>query len=66
MALGAPVATDASTTTRLTNSFVPVNAVPVQGYRDRRTSGLGADLTWNLGAATLYYLGSRRLSTTIS
>ena len=60
VASGAPVATNASTAARLTNRFVPLNATPAQGYRERRTSGLQADLTWNLGAGTLYYLGSRR------
>jgi iron complex outermembrane receptor protein len=60
VANGAPVATSASTATRLTNRFMPLNATPVQGYRERRTSGVQADLTWNLGAGTLYYLGSRR------
>jgi iron complex outermembrane receptor protein len=60
VAAGAPVATGASTAQRLTNTFIAPNAIPVQGYRDRRTSGVGADLTWKLGAATVYYLGSRR------
>ena len=60
VAAGQPVATSASTSARLTNSFVPVNAIPAQGFRERRTSGLQADLAWNLGPATLYYLGSRR------
>lgn len=60
VAAGAPVATDASTQARLTNRFVPVNGAPVQGYRARRTSGVGADLTWSLGPATLYYVGARR------
>ena len=57
---GAPVATSGTTAARLTNRFIAPNAVPEQGYRTRRTSGLAADLTWNVGAATLYYLGSRR------
>jgi iron complex outermembrane receptor protein len=60
VATGRPVARDASTSSYLTNGFIAPNALPDQGYRNRRTSGLGADLTWNLGAATVYYLGSRR------
>ena len=60
VATGNPVARDASTTQRLTNSFMAPNAIPVQGFRERRTSGVGADLTWKLGSATVYYLGSRR------
>ena len=60
VATGTPVARDASTTQRLTNAFIAPNATPVQGYRERRTSGVGADLTWKLGSATVYYLGSRR------
>jgi len=60
VAAGVPVATAASTAQRLTNTFIAPNATPVQAFRERRTSGLGADLHWKLGAATLYYLGSRR------
>jgi iron complex outermembrane receptor protein len=60
VATGAPAAVQQSTSKRLTNSFVAANAVPDQGYRTRRTSGLGADLTWKLGTATVYYLGARR------
>jgi iron complex outermembrane receptor protein len=60
VALGTPVATSQSTAQRLTNSFIAPNGKPVQAYRERRTSGIGADLTWKLGSATVYYLGSRR------
>jgi iron complex outermembrane receptor protein len=60
VAAGAPVATRRSSAQRLTNTFIAPNTIPAQGYRDRRTSGAGADLTWKLGAATVSYLGSRR------
>lgn len=60
VAAGAPVAARQSTAKLLTNSFVAPNAVPDQGFRERRTAGLAADLTWKLGAATLSYVGGRR------
>ncbi|MDQ2819663.1 MAG: TonB-dependent receptor [Pseudomonadota bacterium] len=60
VATGKPVARDASTSARLTNAFIAPNSTPVQGFRERRSSGVGADLTWKLGAATVSYLGSRR------
>ena len=57
---GNPAWRGASTTERLTNAFVPPNAVPEQGHSRRDAQGLAAELTWNLGPATLHYLGSRR------
>jgi iron complex outermembrane receptor protein len=45
---------------RLTNRFVPRNVVPEQGWARNRASGFSAELTWNLGPATLYYLGAHR------
>ncbi|WP_332848811.1 TonB-dependent receptor [Massilia sp. S19_KUP03_FR1] len=60
VATGKPVATDHSTAQRLTNTFIAPNGLPEQAYRERRSSGIGADLRWKLGTATLYYLGSRR------
>jgi iron complex outermembrane receptor protein len=60
VANGAPVATKQSTSARRSNTFVAPNATPVQGYRERRTSGLGAELNWKIGTATLTYLGARR------
>jgi iron complex outermembrane receptor protein len=60
VAAGAPVAIDRSSTQRLTNTFIPPNTIPTQGYRNRRTSGAGAELTWKVGAATVSYLGARR------
>jgi len=60
VAAGAPTWRNAPTDERLTMGFRPVNIAPVQGMQDRRSRGLLADLSWNLGPATLYYLGSRR------
>ncbi|MDN4058194.1 TonB-dependent receptor [Massilia sp. YIM B02769] len=57
---GKPTWRDASTKERLTNAFVPPNAVPEQGHSRRDSQGLSAELSWNLGPATLYYLGARR------
>ncbi|QBE65511.1 TonB-dependent receptor [Pseudoduganella lutea] len=57
---GNPVWYGASAGDRLTNRFVPRNVVPEQGHGRNRTSGISAELTWNLGPATLYYLGAHR------
>jgi len=57
---GAPAWRDSTTDERLTNSFVPRNIALVQGWQDRVTQGLSADLSWKLGPATLYYLVSHR------
>jgi iron complex outermembrane receptor protein len=57
---GSPVWYDASTSERLTNRFMPPNTRLEQGYSHKTTSGLGAELAWNLGAATLYYVGAHR------
>jgi len=57
---GAPVWRAGSTDERLTNSFRPFNMTPVQGWHDRRIRGLTADLSWNLGPATVYYLAAHR------
>jgi iron complex outermembrane receptor protein len=57
---GAPVWRDGSTDARLTMGFRPTNIAPAQGMQDRRARGLTADLSWNLGPATLHYLGSHR------
>ncbi|WBS01008.1 TonB-dependent receptor [Pseudoduganella sp. SL102] len=45
---------------RLTNRFVPRNVVPEQGWGRNRSAGAGAEFTWNLGPATLHYLGAHR------
>ncbi len=60
VAAGKPVWRDSTTEERLTNSFRPPNMTPVQGWHDRRARGLSADLSWNLGPATVYYLASHR------
>jgi len=60
VANGRPVWRDSTTDERLTNSFRPPNMTPVQGWHDRRARGLSADLSWDLGPATVYYLGSHR------
>ena len=57
---GAPAWRAGSTEARLTNAFRPMNISPAQGMQERRARGLLADLSWNLGPATLYYLGSHR------
>ncbi|HBZ05615.1 MAG TPA: TonB-dependent receptor, partial [Massilia sp.] len=57
---GNPVPYDAGTSARLTNGFVPPNAVPEQGHSRRDTQGLSARLEWRLGPATLHYLGAHR------
>ena len=60
IAEGNPVWRGGRTRDQLTNAFVPPNSAPEQGYSHKTTSGIGADLNWNLGAAALYYLGSHR------
>ncbi|MCC2957477.1 TonB-dependent receptor [Massilia sp. IC2-477] len=57
---GAPVWKPGSTDERLAMAFRPTNIAPVQGMQDRRARGLSADLSWKLGPATFYYLGSHR------
>jgi iron complex outermembrane receptor protein len=57
---GKPVWYGASTGERLTNRFKPFNTQLEQGYNHKSSDGLGAELSWNLGAATLDYLGSHR------
>jgi iron complex outermembrane receptor protein len=57
---GNPVWYEAATSERLTNRFVPPNTRPEQGHSHKTTSGLGAELTWDLGAATLHYVGAHR------
>jgi len=57
---GNPVWRGATTKERLTNAFVAPNAVPEQGHSRRDAQGLSAELSWNLGPATLHYLGARR------
>lgn len=51
---------DASTSSRLTNHFVPFNAPLQQGYSKATASGAGLEFNWNLGALSLSYLASHR------
>jgi iron complex outermembrane receptor protein len=60
VASGNPVWRGGDTREQLTHGFVPPNARPEQGYSHKTTSGISADLSWNLGQATLYYLGTHR------
>ncbi|WP_343732818.1 TonB-dependent receptor [Duganella sp.] len=63
VANGSPVPYGSSTNAQLTYSFVAPNAAiapPVQAHSYKNTSGISADLTLDVGAATLYYLGSHR------
>nr|WP_315249139.1 TonB-dependent receptor [uncultured Duganella sp.] len=57
---GNPVWRGGSKNALLSNGFVPPNGVPEQGYSHKTTYGVSADLTWDLGPATLYYLGAHR------
>jgi iron complex outermembrane receptor protein len=57
---GAPAWRAGSTDARLTNAFRPPYAAPEQGYNEKRARGIGAQLEWKLGPATLTYLGSHR------
>jgi iron complex outermembrane receptor protein len=57
---GNPVPYDAGTAARLTNAFVPPNMAPEQGHSRRASTGLGAEFSWDLGPATLNYLGAHR------
>lgn len=59
-AAGNPVWADASARARLTNAFMPPNAPLQQGGNRGKTSGLGAQLDWDLGAYSVHYLGSHR------
>ena len=60
IASGAPAWRPGSTDERLTNAFRPPNMTPLQGRHDKRARGLSADLSWDLGPASVHYLGARR------
>ena len=60
IATGTPTWRAGSTGERLTNAFRPPNMAPRQGRHEKRARGLSADLDWDLGPATLHYLGARR------
>ncbi len=57
---GKPAWYGASTDERLTNRFVPFNTRLEQGYNHKSLDSFGAELSWDLGPATLDYLGSHR------
>jgi len=60
IAQGNPVWNGDGGTRQLTNRFKSPNNVPDQGYSHKTTSNLTADLSWDVGPATLSYLGSHR------
>jgi iron complex outermembrane receptor protein len=60
VAAGHPVWRGGATEAQLTNGFVPPNAAPEQGFSRKSVSGIGADLAWKLGRATLHYQGAHR------
>ncbi|WP_229258400.1 TonB-dependent receptor [Duganella rivi] len=63
VASGNPVPYNSGTRTRLTYNFVAPNAAIApqqQAHSYKNTYGVSADLSWDLGPATLYYLGSHR------
>ena len=57
---GQPVWAGSNATASLTNDFMPSNAPLQQGGNRGKTSGLGAQLDWNLGPYSVHYLGSHR------
>ena len=59
-ATGNPVSNDASTTSRLTNRFVPFNAPLQKGFSKATLSGTGLEFVWDLGVVALSYLASHR------
>ncbi|QJE03427.1 TonB-dependent receptor [Massilia forsythiae] len=60
IASGKPVWNDDSTSRRLTNRFRAPNSVPEQGYSRKKTANLTAELAWDLGPATVSWLGAHR------
>lgn len=57
---GKPVWQAGSTDDRLSNRFVPFNVRPEQSFSHKKTDGFSAEANWNLGPATLTYVGSHR------
>ncbi|WP_036168205.1 TonB-dependent receptor [Massilia sp. 9096] len=49
-----------STRNRLTNRYIAPNIAPQQGFSHKTTAGLSAELNWDLGPATLTWVGSHR------
>ena len=60
IATGQPVWNGDSTDRQLTYRFNPPNTRFEQGYSHKKTSSLTADLSWDLGPATLSWLGAHR------
>ena len=59
-AAGTPVWKAGATAARLANAFIPPNAPLQEGGGQSTSSGLGAELDWDLGPLTFHYLGARR------
>jgi iron complex outermembrane receptor protein len=57
---GHPSWYDDSTKHRLTNRYIAPNMQPQQGFSHKTSSGLSAELNWDLGPATLSWIGSHR------
>jgi iron complex outermembrane receptor protein len=60
IATGQPVWNGDSTGRQLTYRFEPPNTRFEQGFSHKKTSSLTAELDWNLGPATLSWLGAHR------
>jgi iron complex outermembrane recepter protein len=60
IAAGNPVWNGDSTDRQLTNRFNPPNTRFEQGHSHKTTSALTAELNWDLGPATLSWLGAHR------
>jgi iron complex outermembrane receptor protein len=60
VASGKPVWRDIGTRGQLTNAFIAPNSRPEQGVGRKTTNGVAAELNWDIGVATLTYLGGHR------
>lgn len=60
IAQGKPVWNDDGSARRLTNRFKSPNNVPDQGFSHKTSSSLTADVSWDVGPATLSWLGAHR------
>jgi iron complex outermembrane receptor protein len=57
---GQPAWYGAGTKNRLTDRYMAPNIAPQQGFSHKSTQGLSAELNWDLGPATLSWIGSHR------
>ena len=57
---GNPIWNNASTSSQLTNRFIPFNAPLQKGFSKVTLSGTGLEFGWDLGAVSLSYLASHR------